>query len=70
MPKGLPEHRQMIAIRAKPNDMLDADPLRISALKPVGDAERAALTLTPPEQKPLIPAAGRQLIPNKRGYAA
>ena len=43
MPKGLPQHRQIVAIRAKPNDVRDTDPLGIAALKPVGDAQRAAL---------------------------
>ena len=26
MSKGLPEHREIVAIRAKPNDMLDTNP--------------------------------------------
>ncbi|MDQ3665051.1 MAG: hypothetical protein M3410_00395 [Acidobacteriota bacterium] len=70
MPKGLPEHREIVAIRAKPNDMLDADPLGIAALKAVRDAQRAALALAPTVQKALIPAAWRQLIPDESGYAA
>ncbi|MBA3513885.1 MAG: hypothetical protein H0T77_05880 [Pyrinomonadaceae bacterium] len=70
MPKGLPEHREIIGIRAKPNDMLDADPLGIAALKPVRDAQRAALAFAPTLQKALIPAAWRQLIPDEGGYAA
>jgi hypothetical protein len=39
MPKRFPEHRDIVAIRAKPNDMLDTDSLGIAALKPVGDAQ-------------------------------
>ena len=70
MPKGLPEHREIVAIRAKPNDMFDTDPLGIAALKPVRDAQRAALALAPAAQKALIPAAWCQLIPDEGGYAA
>ena len=69
MPKGLPEHREVVPIRAKPDDMLDTDSLRIATFKPVGNAERSALTLAPTEQKALIPAAWRQLIPDESGYA-
>ena len=70
MPKGLPEHREILAIRAKPNDMLDTDSLRIAALKPVSEAERVAPAFAPAAQKALIPIAWCQLIPDKRGYAA
>ncbi len=47
MPEGFPEHRQVVTIRAKPNDMLDTDPLGITASKPVRDAQRVALALAP-----------------------
>ena len=70
MPKGVPEHREIVTIRAKPNDMLDTDPLHIAALKPVRDAQRAALALAPTAQKALIPAAGCQLIPDEGGNTA
>jgi hypothetical protein len=70
MPKGLPEHREKVAIRAEPNNVLDTDPLGIAAPKPVRDAQRAALALAPTAQKALIPAAGCQLIPYEGGYAA
>jgi len=70
MPKSLPEHRKIIAIRAKANDVLDTDSLGIAALKPVCNAQRAALALAAAAQKALIPAAGRQLIPDEGGYAA
>ena len=70
MPKGLPEHREIVAIRAKPNDMFDADPLGITALKPVRDAQRATLALAASAQKALIPAAWCQLIPDEGRYAA
>ena len=70
MPKGLPEHWKIVAIRAKPDDMLDADPLWIAAPKPVRDAQRAALALAPTEQKALIPAVRRQFIPDEGRYAA
>jgi hypothetical protein len=39
MPKGVPEHREIVTIRAKPNDVLDTDPLRIAAVNPVRDAQ-------------------------------
>ena len=70
MPKGFPEHREVFAIRAKPNDMLDTDPVGIAALKPVRDAKRAALALAPTAQQPLIPTAWCQLIPDEGRYAA
>ena len=70
MPKSLPEHREIVAIRAKPNDMFDTDPVGIAALKPVCDAQRAALALAPAAQKALIPAAWCQLIPDEGGDAA
>ena len=65
MPKGLPEHREIVAIRAKPNDMLDTDPLGIAALKPVREAQRAALALASTTQQALIPAAWCQLVPDE-----
>jgi hypothetical protein len=70
MPKGLPKHREIVSFRTKPNDMLDADSLGIAALKPVSEAERVAFAFAPAPQKALIPVAWRQLIPDKRGYAA
>src|SRR5450759_4584285 len=70
MPKGCPEHREVVTHRAKPDDMLDADPLRIAALKPVRDAQRAALALAPTAQQALIPAAWSQLIPDEGRNAA
>jgi hypothetical protein len=70
MPKGLPEHREIVAIRAEANNMLDTDPLGIAAPKPVRDAQRAALALALTAQKALIPAAWCQLIPDEGGYAA
>src|SRR5688572_15854447 len=63
MPKGIPERREVVAIRGKPNAMLDTDPVGVAALKPVRDAQRVALALAPTKQKTLIPAAWRQLIP-------
>jgi hypothetical protein len=45
MPKGFPEHREVVAIRAKTDDMPDTDPVGIAALKPVRDAQRVALAL-------------------------
>ena len=70
MPKGLPEHGEIVAIWAEPNNMLDTDPLGIAAPKPVGDAQRVPLALAPTAQKALIPAAWCQLIPDEGGYAA
>jgi hypothetical protein len=72
MPKGLPEHREIVAFWIEPNNMLDADPLRIAAPKPIRDAQRVALALALAlaAQKALIPTAGCQLIPDERGYAA
>ena len=71
MPKGLPKHRQIISIGTEPNNMPDTDSIRIAPLKPVGDAERAPPALrAPSHQKALVPPAWRQLIPDKRGYAA
>ena len=70
MAKGIPKHREIITLRAKTNDMLNTDPLRIAALKPVGDAERVVLAFASAAKQALIPAAWRQLIPDKRGYAA
>jgi hypothetical protein len=70
MPKGFPEHREIVTIRAKPNDVLDAYPVGIAASEPVRDAERAALALASPAQKPLIPAARHQLIPDEGCDAA
>jgi len=70
VPKGVPEHGEIVAIWGKPNDVFDTDPFRISALKPVGNAERAAFAFAPAVQKALIPAAWRQLVPDEGGYAA
>jgi hypothetical protein len=39
MAKGLPEHREILAIRAKPDDMSDTDPLGIATLKPIRDVQ-------------------------------
>ena len=65
MSKGLPEHREVVAIRAQPNQMLNADPFRIAALKPVCDAQRVTLALASTAQETLIPAAWCQLIPDE-----
>jgi len=70
VPESVPEHREIVAIRGKPNDVSDADPFRISALKSVCDAQGAAFALAPAAQKALIPAAWRQLVPDEGGYAA
>ena len=70
MPEGFPEHREVVAIRAKPDDLPDTDPVKIAAPKPVRDAQRAPLALAPAAQKALIPAARRQLIPDEGGHAA
>ena len=71
MTKGLPKHRQIISIGAEPNNMPDTDSIGIATFEPVGDAERATpALLAPGAQKALIPAAWRQLVPDKRGYAA
>jgi hypothetical protein len=47
MAKGIPKHREIIALSGKTNDMLNTDPLGIAALKPVADAERVALAFAP-----------------------
>jgi hypothetical protein len=65
MPKGLPEHREIVAVRAKPDDMLDTDPLGIAALEPVRDAQRASLALAATTQQALVPAAWYQLVPDE-----
>jgi hypothetical protein len=70
VPKGLPEHREIVAIWGKPNDVFDTDSLGIAALKPVRDAQRGAFAFAPAAQKALIPAAWRQLVPDEGGYAA
>jgi hypothetical protein len=70
MPKGLPKHMQIVAIRAKADDVCDTDPLGIAALKPVRDAQRAALAFAHTTQKALIPPAWCQLIPDEGRYAA
>jgi hypothetical protein len=70
MPKSIPEHWEIVAIRADPDNMFDTDPLRITAPIPVRDAQRAAVALAPTAQKALIPAAWCQLIPDEGGYAA
>ena len=70
MPKGFPEHQQIISLGAESNNMLDTDSIWIAPLKPVGDAQRATpALLAPAKQKALIPPAWRQLIPDERGYA-
>ena len=65
MPKGLPQHVQIVAIRAKTDDVRDTDPLGIAALIPVRYAQRAALAYALATKKALIPAAWYQLIPNE-----
>jgi hypothetical protein len=70
MAKGIPKHREIIALWAKTNDMLNTDPLGIAALKSVGDAERVALAFAPAAKEALIPAARCQLIPDESGDAA
>ncbi len=70
MPKGFPEHWQIVAIRANPYDVLHTDPLGIAALQPICDAKRVAFALAPPAQEALIPPAWCQLIPDERGNAA
>ena len=70
MPKGFPEHREVITIRAEPDDVLDADPLGIAPLKSVRNPKRAAVALALAAQKTLIPAAGCQLIPDEGCYTA
>jgi len=70
MPKGFPEHWEIVSFRTKPHDMFDTDPLGIAALKPVSDPERVAPAFASAAQKALIPAAWGQFIPDKRGYAA
>ena len=70
MPKGVPEHREIVAIRDKSYNMLDANSIGIAAPKPVGYAQRAALTLTSSVQEALIPPAWCQLIPDEGSDAA
>lgn len=70
MPESVPEHREIVAIRRKPHNVFDTDPLRVSASKPVRDAQRSAFACAPAAQKALIPAAWRQLVPNEGGDAA
>jgi len=70
MPKGVPEHGEIVAIRAEPDNMRDTDPFGIAAPKPVGNAQRLTLALAPTAQKALVPAAWRQLVPDKGGNAA
>src|SRR5687767_2906717 len=70
MPKGFPEHREVIALRVEPDDMFHTDSLWIAALKAVGDAQRLAFAFAPRKQKALVPPAWRQLIPNEGGNAA
>ena len=70
MPKGLPEHREIVAIWGKPNDVFNTNPLGISALKPVRDTQRAPFAFAHAAQKALIPAAWRQFVPDEGGYAA
>ena len=70
VPKGIPEHWEIVTVRGKSNNMLDADSVRISAFKPVSDVQRSALALARAAQKTLIPAAWRQLIPDEGSDAA
>lgn len=70
MPKGVPEHREIVAIRDKSNDMLNANPIGIAALKSVGEPQRAAPALARTMQEALVPSAWRQLIPDKGSDAA
>jgi hypothetical protein len=70
MPERVPEHREIITLGAKPNDMPDTDPVGITALKSVRNPQRIAPAGTPSKKKALIPAAGPQLIPNESGNAA
>lgn len=70
MPKGVPEHWEIVALGHKSKDVPDADPIGIAALKPVGNAQRAALTLASTVQEALIPPAWRQLIPDEGSDAA
>jgi hypothetical protein len=65
MPKGLPKHREIIAIRAKPHDMRDTHPLGVAALEPVRDAQRAELAPASTTQQALIPTAWCQLVPDE-----
>jgi hypothetical protein len=67
--KGFPDHREIVVIRWQPDDVSDTDPLRIAALESIGDVQRAAPAFAGAAQQTLIPAAGRQLIPDKRGNA-
>jgi hypothetical protein len=39
MTKCLPEHREIVAIRGKPDDMPDTNPLGVTALKTVRDVK-------------------------------
>jgi hypothetical protein len=70
VPEGVPEHRQIVAIRGKANKVFDTDPFRISASKAVRDPQRAAFAFAPAAEKALIPAAWRQLVPDEGGDAA
>jgi len=70
MPKSFPEHRKIFTIWTEPNDMFNADPLGISALKPVGNAQRTTPAFAFAAQEALIPTAWCQLIPNKGCDAA
>ncbi len=70
MPEGLPEHREMIAARPTPDDVLHADAIGIAPTGTIGDPQRIAPTAAPTPQQRLIPPARRQLIPNECGDAA
>lgn len=45
MPKRVPEHWKVLAIRGEPDDVLDTHSFGIAALKAVRDTERTAATL-------------------------
>jgi len=60
----------MVAIRGKPNDVFDTDPLGIAAFKPVGDVQKTAFAFASAAQEALIPPARRQLVPDEGSYAA
>ena len=69
MSKSLPDHREIVILKAQANNIFDTDPLGIAALQSVGDVHGAALAFASTAQQPLIPTARRQLIPDERGNA-
>ncbi len=70
VPKGLPEHWEIVIFGAKPDYMPDANSLRISAFGTIGNEKRAALTLAFASQEALVPATRCQLIPDESSNAA